>query len=185
MKRIFDLILAIFLFLVLLISLLLIAVLVIATSKGPVLYWSDRIGKNNKIFKMPKFRSMLIDTPTVATHLLDNPDSYLSPIGGFLRRSSLDELPQLFNVIKGNMSLVGPRPNVFAQQELYSKSEWEKRNSVRPGITGLAQALIRSSGTPDERTRLDLKYVEKQSLFYDIYIIMLTIKQVLFKGDTN
>jgi O-antigen biosynthesis protein WbqP len=102
MKRIFDLILTIFLFLVLLISLLLIAVLVISTSKGPALYWSKRIGKNNKIFKMPKFRSMLTDTPAVATHLLDNPDSYLSPIGSLLRSSSLDELPQLFSVLKGD-----------------------------------------------------------------------------------
>ena len=118
MKRVFDLILAIFLFLLLLAPLLLVAILVIVTSRGSALYWSERIGKNNKIFKMPKFRSMLTDTPAVATHLLDNPDSYLSPIGSFLRSSSSDELPQLFSVLKGDMSFVGPRPALFNQNDL-------------------------------------------------------------------
>jgi len=118
MKRIFDLILAIFLSLLLSALILLAAILVVVTSRGPALYWSDRVGINNKIFKMPKFRSMLIDTPAVATHLLNNPDAYLSPIGGFLRRSSLDELPQLFSVLKGDMSFVGPRPALFNQDDL-------------------------------------------------------------------
>ena len=113
MKYIFDLLLGIAIFLLLVTPMLLIAIAVRLSSKGPALYWSDRVGKNNKIFKMPKFRSMLIDTPDVATHLLDNPDVYLSPIGGFLRRSSLDELPQLFSVLKGDMSFVGPRPALF------------------------------------------------------------------------
>ena len=118
MKRVFDLSLGVILFVLLLISMLLIAIAIRITSKGPSLYWSDRVGKNNKIFKMPKFRSMLVDAPTIATHLLDNPDSYLSSIGGFLRRSSLDELPQLFSVLKGDMSFVGPRPALFNQKDL-------------------------------------------------------------------
>jgi len=138
MKRIFDLILAIFLFLVLLISLLLIAVLVITTSKGPVLYWSERIGKNNKIFKMPKFRSMLTGTSAVATHLLDNPGVYLSPIGRFLRYSSLDELPQLFSVLKGDMSFVGPRPALFNQEDLITLRTEKGVDKLLPGITGWA-----------------------------------------------
>ena len=118
MKRFFDFSLAIFLIFVLLFFIIISAILVKITSKGSALYWSDRVGKNNKIFKMPKFRSMLVDTPAVATHLLDNPGAYLSPIGGFLRRSSLDELPQLFSVLKGDMSFVGPRPALFNQEDL-------------------------------------------------------------------
>jgi len=117
MKRLFDLMLAIFLILLLLIPFLLLAILIIITSKGPTIYWSDRVGKNNKIFKMPKFRSMVINTPTIATHLLDNPDSYLSPIGHFLRTTSLDELPQLFSILKGDMSFVGPRPGLYSQDD--------------------------------------------------------------------
>ena len=118
MKQIFDLLACIFLSSILLIIMLFIAIAIRLTSKGPTLYWSDRIGKNNKIFKMPKFRSMLTDTPAVATHLLDNPSVYLSPIGGFLRRSSLDELPQLFSVLKGDMSFIGPRPALYNQDDL-------------------------------------------------------------------
>jgi len=117
-KHFFDLILGVVVFILLAAPMLLIVIIVRLTSKGFALYWSDRVGKNNKIFKMPKFRSMLIDTPAVATHLLDNPDSYLSPIGGFLRRTSLDELPQLFSVLKGDMSFVGPRPALFNQEDL-------------------------------------------------------------------
>ena len=118
MKRIFDLSLGISVFMILLVPMLLINIAVCLSSKGSSLYWSERIGKNNKIFKMPKFRSMLVETPTVATHLLNNPDSYLSPIGGFLRRTSLDELPQLLSVIKGDMSFVGPRPALYNQHDL-------------------------------------------------------------------
>ena len=139
MKRIFDLMLAISLFFIFLIFLLLIAMLVVTTSKGPALYWSDRIGKNNKIFKMPKFRSMLIDTPAVATHLLDNPDAYLSPIGGFLRSTSLDELPQLFSVLKGDMSFVGPRPALYNQDDLIALRTQKGVDKLLPGITGWAQ----------------------------------------------
>ncbi len=139
MKRIFDLVLAALAGILLLVPVLLVAVLVRLTSKGPVLYWSDRVGRNNTIFKMPKFRSMQIGTPAVATHLLADPDSYLTPIGSFLRKSSLDELPQLWSIVKGDMSFVGPRPALFNQHDLI---ELRTRNGVHmllPGLTGWAQ----------------------------------------------
>jgi len=179
MKRIFDLILAIFLFLVLLISLLLIAVLVISTSKGPALYWSDRIGKNNKIFKMPKFRSMLTDTPAVATHLLDNPDVYLSPIGGFLRSTSLDELPQLFSVFKGDMSFVGPRPALFNQEDLIALRSEKGVDKLLPGITGWAQVNGRDELSIPDKVALDTEYLNRQSFWFDIKILWMTFLKVM------
>jgi len=139
MKRIFDLLLGVAIFVFLLPFMLLIAFAVIFSSKGSALYWSDRVGKNNKIFKMPKFRSMLIETPDVATHLLSDPDTYLSPVGGFLRRSSLDELPQLFSVLKGDMSFVGPRPALFNQDDLIALRTDKGVDELLPGITGWAQ----------------------------------------------
>ena len=129
MKRVFDLFFGVILLLSFVIIMLSIAIVIRLTSKGPSLYWSDRVGKNNKIFKMPKFRSMLTDTPAVATHLLDNPDVYLSPIGGFLRSTSLDELPQLFSVLKGDMSFVGPRPALFNQEDLIALRNPRKLNN--------------------------------------------------------
>ena len=171
MKRIFDLILVIFLLLVLLISLLLIAILVIATSKGPALYWSKRIGKNNKIFKMPKFRSMMTGTPAVATHLLDDPDSYLSPIGGFLRLSSLDELPQLFSVLKGDMSFVGPRPALFNQDDLITLRTEKGVDKLLPGITGWAQVNGRDELSIPDKVALDVEYLNRQSFWFDIVIL--------------
>ena len=152
MKRIFDLLLGVAILVFLVAPMLLISIAVRLSSKGPALYWSDRVGKNNKIFKMPKFRSMLTDTPAVATHLLDNPDTYLSTIGGFLRRSSLDELPQLFSVLKGNMSFVGPRPALFNQDDLITLRTEKGVDKLLPGITGWAQVkrtaiAINSIGT--------------------------------------
>jgi len=138
-KRLFDLMLGVVVFTLLATPMLLIVIIVRLTSKGSALYWSDRVGKNNKIFQMPKFRSMLIGTPAVATHLLDNPDSYLSPIGGFLRRTSLDELPQLFSVLKGDMSFVGPRPALFNQEDLIALRTEKGVDKLLPGITGWAQ----------------------------------------------
>ena len=171
MKRVFDLILAIYLFLALVILLLLISVLVITTSKGPALYWSERIGKNNKIFKMPKFRSMLIDTPAVATHLLDDPDSYLSPIGGFLRLSSLDELPQLFSVLKGDMSFVGPRPALFNQDDLITLRTEKGVDKLLPGITGWAQVNGRDELSIPDKVALDVEYLNRQSFWFDMKIL--------------
>jgi len=185
MKRIFDLILAIFLFLVLLISLLLIAVLVITTSRGPVLYWSDRIGKNNKIFKMPKFRSMLIGTPAVATHLLNNPDSYLSPIGSFLRSSSLDELPQLFSVLKGDMSFVGPRPALYNQDDLISLRTDKGVDKLLPGVTGWAQVNGRDELSIPDKVTLDVEYLNRQSFWFDMKILWMTFLKVIKRDGVS
>ncbi|CAC9526914.1 Lipid carrier : UDP-N-acetylgalactosaminyltransferase (EC 2.4.1.-) [uncultured Gammaproteobacteria bacterium] len=179
MKRIFDLILAIFLFLTLIIPLLLTVILVIATSKGSVLYWSERIGKNNKIFKMPKFRSMLIDTPAVATHLLDNPDSYLSPIGRFLRLSSLDELPQLFSVLKGDMSFVGPRPALYNQDDLIALRTEKGVDKLLPGITGWAQVNGRDELSIPDKVALDVEYMNCQSFWLDMKILWMTFLKVI------
>ena len=185
MKRIFDLILAISLFLMLLISLLLIAVLVIATSKGPALYWSKRIGKNNKIFKMPKFRSMMTSTPAVATHLLDNPDSYLSPIGGFLRLSSLDELPQLFSVLKGDMSFVGPRPALFNQEDLITLRTEKGVDKLLPGITGWAQVNGRDELSIPDKVELDVEYLNRQSFWFDMKILWMTFLKVIKRDGVS
>ena len=185
MKRIFDLILAIFLFLVLLIPLLLIAILVITTSKGPALYWSERIGKNNKIFKMPKFRSMLTGAPSVATHLLDNPDSYLSPIGSFLRSSSLDELPQLFSVLKGDMSFVGPRPALYNQDDLITLRTQKGVDKLLPGITGWAQVNGRDELSIPDKVALDVEYLNRQSFWFDVKILWMTFLKVVNRDGVS
>jgi len=185
MKRLFDLILAIFLILPLLIPFLILAILIIVTSKGPVLYWSDRVGKNNKIFKMPKFRSMVINTPTLATHLLDNPDSYLSPIGRFLRTTSLDELPQLFCILKGNMSFVGPRPALYNQYDLISLRTQEGVDKLVPGITGWAQVNGRDELSISDKVLLDVEYQNRQSIWFDIKILWMTFFKVLKKEGVD
>jgi len=182
MKRIFDLLLGIIVFFSLLIPMLLIAILVCLTSKGPAVYWSDRVGKNNSIFKMPKFRSMLVETPSVATHLLSNPKSYLSPIGGFLRHSSLDELPQLFSVLKGDMSFVGPRPALYNQDELIALRNEKNVDKLLPGITGWAQVNGRDELTISDKDQLDNEYLNRQSIWFDIKILWMTLLKV-FKRD--
>ena len=185
MKRVFDLILSIFLFLVLLIPLIFTAILVITTSKGSAFYWSGRIGKNNKIFKMPKFRSMLIDTPTVATHLLDNPDSYLSPIGGFLRHSSLDELPQLISVLKGDMSFVGPRPALYNQDDLIALRTEKGVDKLLPGITGWAQVNGRDELSIPDKVALDVEYLNHQSFWFDMKILWKTFLKVMKRDGVS
>ena len=185
MKRLFDLILAIFLILPLLIPFLILAILIIITSKGPVLYWSDRVGKNNKIFKMPKFRSMVINTPTLATHLLDNPDSYLSPIGHFLRTTSLDELPQLFCVLKADMSFVGPRPALYSQTDLISLRTPQSVDKLIPGITGWAQVNGRDVLSISDKVLLDVEYQKRQSFWFDIKILWMTFFKVLKKEGVD
>jgi len=185
MKRIFDLILAIFLFLILLTPLLLIAILVIISSKGPALYWSDRVGVNNEIFKMPKFRSMLVDTPAVATHLLSDPDAYLSPIGGFLRHSSLDELPQLFSVLKGDMSFVGPRPALFNQDDLIDLRTENGVDKLLPGITGWAQVNGRDELSIPDKVALDAEYLNRQSFWFDIKILWMTLSKVVKRDSVS
>ena len=179
MKLFFDIFLVIVIIILLAIPILLIAIAVRFTSKGPVLYWSNRIGKDNRIFKMPKFRSMLIGTPAVATHLLNNPDSFLSPIGGFLRRSSLDELPQLFSVLKGDMSFVGPRPALFNQIDLISLRRDEGIDKILPGITGWAQVNGRDELSISNKVALYLEYLNNQSFWFDIKILWMTFMKVI------
>jgi len=179
MKRIFDLLVGIVLLVLLIVPMLLIASAVYWSSKGSALYWSDRVGKNNKIFKMPKFRSMLVDTPNVATHLLNNPDSYLSPIGGFLRKSSLDELPQLFSVLKGDMSFVGPRPALYNQEDLIVLRTEKGINKLLPGITGWAQVNGRDELSIPDKVSLDVEYLTRQSFWFDIEILWKTFIRVL------
>jgi O-antigen biosynthesis protein WbqP len=159
--------------------------LIIITSKGPVLYWSDRVGKNNKIFKMPKFRSMVINTPTLATHLLDNPDSYLSPIGHFLRTTSLDELPQLFCVLKADMSFVGPRPALYSQTDLISLRTQQSVDKLIPGITGWAQVNGRDVLSISDKVLLDVEYQKRQSFWFDIKILWMTLFKVLKKEGVD
>ena len=179
MKRVFDLFVGVILLLSFVIIILFIVISIRLTSKGPSLYWSDRVGKNNKIFKMPKFRSMLIDTPAVATHLLDNPDVYLSPIGGFLRSTSLDEIPQLFSVLKGDMSLVGPRPALFKQDDLIALRIENGVDKLLPGITGWAQVNGRDELSISDKVELDVEYLNQQSFWFDIKILWITFLKVM------
>lgn len=179
MKRLFDLILAIWVAVILVIPVALVAIAVRLTSKGPVLYWSDRVGKCNKIFKMPKFRSMLVGTPAVATHLLANPKAHLTPIGSFLRKSSLDELPQLWSILVGDMSFVGPRPALFNQQDLIEQRTQLGVHTLVPGLTGWAQVNGRDELPIPEKVRLDAEYLEHRSLWLDIRILWLTFVKVL------
>ena len=185
MKRIFDLLLGIVILALLVIPMLLIFTAVRLTSKGFSLYWSDRVGKNNKIFKMPKFRSMLIDTPAVATHLLDNPDSYLSPIGGFLRSTSLDELPQLFSVLKGDMSFVGPRPALFNQNDLITLRTEKGVDKLLPGITGWAQVNGRDELSIPDKVILDVEYLNHQSFWFDMKILWMTFLKVMKRDGVS
>ncbi len=179
MKRIFDLCLAGFAALFLLLPFLVIWLMVRLTSTGPALYWSDRVGRNNKIFKMPKFRSMRVDTPAVATHLLGNPEQFLTPIGSFLRKSSLDELPQLWSIINGDMSFVGPRPALFNQDDLIALRTQYGVHHLVPGLTGWAQINGRDELPIPEKVKLDVEYMQQQSFLMDIKIIILTFVKVL------
>ena len=179
MKRFFDLILVLFAGFVLLLPVLLVAIAVRLTSKGPALYWSDRVGRNNVIFKMPKFRSMQVGTPAVATHLLADARSHLTPIGSFLRKSSLDELPQLWSILAGDMSFVGPRPALFNQQDLITLRTKQGVHTLVPGLTGWAQVNGRDELPIPEKVKLDVAYLQRQSLWFDIRILWLTFVKVL------
>jgi O-antigen biosynthesis protein WbqP len=185
MKRLFDLVLAIILTILFAMPLLLVALTVRLTSSGPALYWSHRVGRDNKIFKMPKFRSMRIDTPAVATHLLDNPQSFLTPIGSFLRRSSLDELPQIWSVLVGDMSFVGPRPALYNQDDLIALRTERKVHTLVPGLTGWAQVNGRDELPIPVKVDLDVEYMQKQSFFFDIYILYLTFIKVLARDGVT
>ena len=185
MKRLFDFILALSLGTSLFLPILIIAIAVKLTSKGPALYWSDRVGKKNQIFEMPKFRSMKTDTPAVATHLLDDPKSVLTPIGDFLRKSSLDELPQLWNIIKGDMSFVGPRPALFNQADLIALRTEKGINSLVPGLTGWAQINGRDELPIPDKVSLDQEYMQKQSFSFDLRILWLTFLKVLRRDGVS
>lgn len=179
MKRLFDLLLALFAGLVLLLPIVVVALAVRLTSAGPVLYWSDRVGKNNRIFKMPKFRSMRVGTPAVATHLLANPQAHLTPIGSFLRKSSLDELPQLWSILTGEMSFVGPRPALYNQQDLIDLRTQLGVHALVPGLTGWAQVNGRDELPIPQKVALDAEYLKRQSLLFDIRILWLTFWKVV------
>ena len=179
MKRLFDLVLALIAANLLLVPIVVVAVLVKLTSKGPALYWSDRVGMYNTIFKMPKFRSMKIKTPAVATHLLLDPGIVLTPVGDFLRKSSLDELPQLWCILKGEMSFVGPRPALFNQDDLIALRTAKGVDAVLPGLTGWAQVNGRDELPILEKVNLDAEYMERQSLWFDLKILWITFLKVI------
>ena len=179
MKRIFDLFLAIIVSFALVFPIVVIALWVKLTSKGPALYWSDRVGLNNAIFKMPKFRSMQVDTPAVATHLLQDPKSVLTPIGDFLRKSSLDELPQLWCILKGDMSFVGPRPALFNQDDLIALRTEQGVHKLVPGLTGWAQVNGRDELPIPEKVAVDDEYLKRQSFVFDLKILWMTFLKVI------
>ena len=185
MKRLFDLIAATGAGLVLLVPLALVALAVRLTSRGPVLYWSDRVGRDNRIFRMPKFRSMKVGTPALATHLLSKPDSYLTPIGSFLRKSSLDELPQLWSILVGDMSFVGPRPALFNQQDLIELRTARGVHKLVPGLTGWAQVNGRDELSIPDKVELDVAYLQRQSTWFDMRILWLTVLKVLGRDGVS
>jgi len=185
MKRAFDIFFGCLAALVLFVPMLLVAMAVRLTSKGPALYWSDRIGRNNVIFKMPKFRSMRVGTPAVATHLLADARSHLTPIGSFLRNSSLDELPQLWSILAGDMSFVGPRPALFNQQDLIALRTDQGVHTLVPGLTGWAQVNGRDELSIPEKVRLDVAYLQRQSLWFDVRILWLTFVKALRRDGVS
>ena len=182
MKRAFDLLLAACAAVLLAVPIAIIALLVRSTSAGPALYWSQRVGKNNRIFSMPKFRSMRMGTPAVATHLLPNPDTYVTTIGRLLRKTSLDELPQLWSILKGDMSFVGPRPALFNQADLIELRTRQGVHALAPGLTGWAQVTGRDELPIPEKVQRDVEYLRRRSFWFDLRILWLTAVKVL-RGD--
>lgn len=179
MKRLVDLCAGVVALLLLAVPIVVVAILVRLTSKGTVLYWSDRVGRNNAIFKMPKFRTMRMDTPAVATHLLPDPKSFLTPIGGFLRKSSLDELPQLWSILAGDMSFVGPRPALYNQFDLIAMRTEQGVAALTPGLTGWAQINGRDELPIPQKVAFDVQYLQRQSFWFDMRIIWLTFVKVI------
>ncbi len=185
MRFFFDFAIAIILIIFLFPPMLIIAVMIILRSDGPIIYWSDRVGKENKIFRMPKFRTMKINTPDIATHLMHGPDDFLSPGGKFLRRTSLDELPQLFIILTGNMSFVGPRPALFNQYDLIALRTSAGIDKIKPGITGWAQINGRDELSIEEKVAYDLEYLENHSFWLDLKILWLTLLKVINNQDIS
>jgi O-antigen biosynthesis protein WbqP len=185
MKRTSDLVLALLAAVFLAAPILLVALAIKLTSRGPVLYWSDRVGRHDRIFRMPKFRSMRVDTPAVATHLLDDPKAYLTPIGSFLRKSSLDELPQLWSILVGDMSFVGPRPALFNQEDLVALRKQCGVHELLPGLTGWAQVNGRDELPIPEKVRLDEEYLRRRSFGFDLYVLWLTALKVIRRDGVS
>ncbi len=185
MKRLFDLMMGIVLIALLAIPMLLVAIAVGLTSKGSVLYWSDRVGRGNVIFEMPKFRSMRVDTPVVASHKITDPDAYLLPIGGFIRCFSFDELPQIFSILKGDMSFVGPRPAATDQDDLIALRTANGVDRLIPGLTGWAQVNGRDNLSIEQKVALDIVYLQRQSFWFDLRILFITLLQVAKRVDIS
>ena len=185
MKRFVDFTIRLMALAILWLPMLLVALMVRITSPGPVLYWSDRVGRNNRLFKMPKFRSMRINTPAVATHLLQHPDHWLTPIGSFLRKSSLDELPQLWSILIGDMSFVGPRPALFNQDDLIALRTDAGVHELVPGLTGWAQVNGRDELPIPDKVKLDAEYLQRRSFGFDLWILWLTLLKVLRRDGVS
>ena len=185
MKKVFDILLGCMVSLILFVPMLLVAIAVRLTSKGPVLYWSDRVGRNNVTFKMPKFRSMRVGTPAVATHLLADARSHLTPIGSFLRKSSLDELPQLWSILAGDMSFVGPRPALFNQKDLIALRTVQGVHTLVPGLTGWAQVNGRDELPISQKVALDAEYLMRQGFWFDVKILWLTFLKVFLREGVS
>lgn len=184
-KRLFDFFLALGAFILLLFPMLVIAILVRITSPGPILFWSDRVGRHNKIFRMPKFRSMRVGAPLVPTHLIGEPALYLTPIGSFLRKTSLDELPQCWSILTGSMSFVGPRPALFNQEDLIKLRTDFGVHKLVPGLTGWAQINGRDELSDFDKVSLDTEYLQRQSLSFDIQILGLTLFKVVARDGVQ
>ncbi|MEQ1794648.1 MAG: sugar transferase [Nitrospira sp.] len=185
MKRLFDVCLALACSVLWLIPAGVIGLAVLVTSPGPVLYWSDRVGRHNRLFTMPKFRSMRVEAPAVATHLLADPAVYVTPIGSFLRKASLDELPQLWSILKGDMSFVGPRPALFNQEDLIALRTQQGVHELVPGLTGWAQVNGRDELPIPEKVKLDAEYLRRRSLWFDLRILWLTLVKVLCRDGVS
>jgi O-antigen biosynthesis protein WbqP len=185
LKRVFDLFLAIFVGCLLICPIAILVILIRVTSTGPIFYWSQRFGKGNLLFSMPKFRSMRIDTPAVATHLLQNPDQWLTPIGSFLRKSSLDELPQLWCILKGDMSFVGPRPALFNQDDLIAMRTERGVHQLVPGLTGWAQVNGRDELPIPKKVEFDLEYLQRKSFLFDLKILWMTALKVVVRDGVS
>jgi len=185
MKQFLDLFFAVVLIIIVSPLFLFICLAIRLTSDGPSIYWSDRVGRDNIIFRMPKFRSMRIDTPSMATHLLKDPELYLTPIGSFLRKSSLDELPQLWSILRGDMSFVGPRPALFNQDDLISLRSEAGLHKLLPGLTGWAQVSGRDELSIPQKIALEIEYMQRQSLWFDIKILGLTALKIVGRNGVS
>ena len=185
MKRLFDFLLAMLLIVIFFIPLMILCLLVRLTSRGPAIYWSNRVGRNNQIFRMAKLRTMKIDSPVVATHMISDPKSLLTPIGGFLRKSSLDEIPQLWNILIGDMSFVGPRPALFNQEDLNELRTQREVHTLRPGLTGWAQVNGRDDLAIPEKVNLDREYLDCLSFSFDLQIMYLTFLKVIRRDGVS